>query len=215
MRKEKQYHFIYKTTNLLNGKFYIGMHSSNDFNDGYFGSGLRLRRSIKKYGEENFNIEYLEFYSTRDALIQREVELVNEDILKDPLCMNLVVGGSGWDSKLAIVNSKKGQAVCRKKWKEDKNWAEVLRKKHSDWLIQAHKIGKVNSKNNKYFLNHQHTQETITKIKESIQGQQIGNKNSQFGTCWITNGKENKKIKKQDLIPENWKLGRLNNWSNR
>lgn len=35
-----------------------------------------------------------------------------------------------------------------------------------------------------------------------------GEKNSQFGTCWITNGKENKKIKKEETIPNGWKLGR-------
>jgi len=35
-----------------------------------------------------------------------------------------------------------------------------------------------------------------------------GVKNSQFGTCWITNGKENKKIKKENIIPNGWKLGR-------
>ena len=37
---------------------------------------------------------------------------------------------------------------------------------------------------------------------------QQGKNNSQYGTCWITNEKESKKIFKGDLIPDGWRLGR-------
>ena len=67
-RKEKKYHFIYKTTNLLSGKYYIGMHSTDNLGDGYLGSGKRLRYSINKYGEENHNREILEFVDSRKEL---------------------------------------------------------------------------------------------------------------------------------------------------
>ena len=64
-RKEKTYHFIYKTTNLLNGKYYIGMHSTFNLEDGYMGSGKRLKRSLNKYGKENHKVEILEFVDNR------------------------------------------------------------------------------------------------------------------------------------------------------
>jgi hypothetical protein len=48
--KSKKFHFIYKTTNLLNNKFYIGMHSTSNLKDGYLGSGTHLRYAIRKYG---------------------------------------------------------------------------------------------------------------------------------------------------------------------
>lgn len=51
--------FVYLTTNLINGKQYVGSHSSEDINDGYIGSGRYFLRSVKKYGRENFKREIL------------------------------------------------------------------------------------------------------------------------------------------------------------
>ena len=82
-RKEYNFHYIYKTTNRLNGKYYVGMHSTNNINDGYIGSGDRLRRSIRKYGKENFKFEIIEFLPNRTTLRDRERELITEDLLND------------------------------------------------------------------------------------------------------------------------------------
>ena len=48
-------------------------------------------------------------------------------------------------------------------------------------------------------------------MSKSSKGLGIGEKNSQFGSCWITNGNENKKINKDDIPPNGWKLGRTQN----
>jgi group I intron endonuclease len=61
---------IYKTTNLINGKFYIGQDSNN--NPEYFGSGILLNRAIEKYGKENFIKEILEYCETKEELNERE-----------------------------------------------------------------------------------------------------------------------------------------------
>ena len=53
MRKVKNIHYIYKTTCNITGRWYVGMHSTSNENDGYMGSGKRLRYSIRKYGKEN------------------------------------------------------------------------------------------------------------------------------------------------------------------
>lgn len=56
----KKFNFVYKTTNLLTGKEYIGSHSTNKKEDGYLGSGRHLLKVIKKYGRKNFKREILE-----------------------------------------------------------------------------------------------------------------------------------------------------------
>jgi len=86
-RKQYKYHYIYKTTNTLNGKFYVGMHSTNNLNDEYIGSGKRLWHSINKHGKENHKCEILEFLSDRQSLKTREAEIVNKELLENKKCM--------------------------------------------------------------------------------------------------------------------------------
>lgn len=96
MRKPKKFHYIYKITR-FDGKYYIGLHSTNNLDDGYFGSGKRLWRSIKKYGKDAHTKEIIEFLPTREELKSREKEIVNQECISDPLCMNIALGGTGGD----------------------------------------------------------------------------------------------------------------------
>lgn len=66
------YKIIYKTTNKINGKFYIGKHTTTNLNDGYLGSGVLLKAALRKYGKENFQKEILEFCPTDKILAKRE-----------------------------------------------------------------------------------------------------------------------------------------------
>lgn len=91
----RKHHIIYKTTCLVTGRYYIGMHSTDDLNDTYLGSGLRLLRSVKKYGAAQHVREILEDLPTREAASNREKELITEDLRADPLCLNCGPGGLG------------------------------------------------------------------------------------------------------------------------
>ena len=209
MRKEKKYHYIYKTTNLKNGKFYIGMHSTNDLNDGYLGSGLRLRRSIRRNGIENFKIEHLEFFHNRIDLANRETELVNGDLLKDPMCMNLMKGGYGIDSdraKVLNLSSQKSQKWLRE---NDKEWYSRKIEVQTNAIRRSYENPNRNRKINYDWNGKTHNEETKKKIGLANSIKQQGTSNSQFGTCWITNEIQNKKIKKEDIIPDGWRLGRV------
>ena len=59
---------LYKITNLVNGKMYIGQHVTSDLDDGYMGSGKIIKRAVKKYGVENFCKEWIGFYEDADEL---------------------------------------------------------------------------------------------------------------------------------------------------
>lgn len=95
MKKSKKYHYIYKITNDINSKYYIGVHSTDNLHDGYFGSGNAIKAAIKKYGKENFTKEILEFVNSENEKYQREYELVTEDVVNDPQSYNMTIGGSG------------------------------------------------------------------------------------------------------------------------
>jgi len=65
MITEKTYNFVFITTNLINGKQYIGDHSTNKLDDTYKGSGLILRKAFKEYGKKNFERIIIEFFPTK------------------------------------------------------------------------------------------------------------------------------------------------------
>jgi|TARA_B110000459_G_C16379552_1_gene389172 group I intron endonuclease len=201
--KVKKHHFIYKTTNLLNDKYYVGMHSTNNLKDGYMGSGKRLRYSIRKYGVENFKLEILEWFDSREALVERETQLVNVDLIKDEMCLNLKPGGQGGfvnDEHAKKFHSAGGKAVLQMFGKLHQQ------KMKTDLEYRENVCMKLRGRNT--FGGKSHSDESKKKMSESSKGKGVGSSNSQFGTCWITNGNESKKIYKGDIIPKEWHLGR-------
>lgn len=84
--------YIYKITNKINGKIYIGQH--NGKNPKYFGSGILLNPAIKKYGKNNFEREILEYHNNYDDLNDREEELIKYYNCRVPNGYNLRAGGN-------------------------------------------------------------------------------------------------------------------------
>ena len=93
--KEAKINFTYQTKNLINGKTYIGVHSADNLNDGYLGSGHRLLQSIAKHGASNFKMEPLCFFNTKEEAYEEESWLVNEAWVRDRNNYNVALGGSG------------------------------------------------------------------------------------------------------------------------
>jgi len=211
-KKSKKYHFFYKTTNLINNKYYYGVHSTKNLKDGYLGSGKYLRRSINKYGEENFKIEIIEFFDDRDALLEKEKEFVNENVISDKNCMNLRTGGfGGFSSEEQRKNAHKSNE--KQKWlkENDKEW---YKKKCNSIKIALLKQYDDGVREKLYFYNwndKKHSEETKRKIGEKNSIKQKGEKNSQFGTCWVMNKDKSIKIRKEDLekyLSSGWIKGR-------
>lgn len=191
---QRKFHYIYKITrNDGSGKYYIGMHSTDDLEDGYFGSGKILWHSINRHGREMHSKEILEFLPSRKELKSRERELVNEEIVNDPLCMNLKLGGEGgWDHitpEVQAIGRLKGASAGGRV--SGKLYGKINQRK-------ANETRKANG-NAVSFAGRVHSDVTRAKMKLSAIGKQEGSRNSQFGTCWVCNHNGPQKVKLDEI----------------
>jgi group I intron endonuclease len=101
---------IYKTTNLINNKIYVGQDKYN--NPKYLGSGLILRQAIKKYGRENFKKETLEHCKDFDELNDREIYWIEklQSTVRD-IGYNICFGGHNGDH---MTNHPNRDEICKK-----------------------------------------------------------------------------------------------------
>jgi hypothetical protein len=218
-RKPHKHHYIYKTTCKVTNRYYIGMHSTSNLEDGYIGSGKRLWYSIRKHGRENHEREIIEFLPDRKVLKEREKELVNESMLQDPMCMNLKIGGEGGnlgsDGRFFGGDRFNG---AHQWWKNADRAITLEKSKHlKDPLVIEKRcqtrFEKTGSRNG--WKGRKHSEESKRKMSYIMAEKQSGEKNSQFGTFWITNGVECKKIKQNQPIPDGWVRGRLKQKTNK
>ena len=202
-RKKANIHYLYKTTCLITGRYYIGMHSTTNLKDGYMGSGKVLRRSIRKYGVENHIKEILEFFDSRELLVEAEKTAITSDMLVDKMCMNIVDGGVGW-------NLKHNQAF-REKLQSDKNFRLEFSRKISSARKKEYQNGERKNDWQLNWLGKKHSEASKQKMSESSKDSGLGEQNSQYGTCWITKDGKNKKIRREELnnyLLVGWNKGR-------
>lgn len=86
---------IYKITNLIDGKIYIGKHQTENIDDSYYGSGKAVVNAMKKYGKENFKKEVLYVFDNETEMNDKERELINEDFVSRSDTYNIGIGGEG------------------------------------------------------------------------------------------------------------------------
>jgi hypothetical protein len=185
-RNPHKFHYIYKITCLKNNRYYIGMHSTSNLDDGYLGGGKIIKNSVKKHGKEAHRKEILEYLDNRELLKEREKEIINLDLLGDPMCMNIQPGGGG-----GIVNEHHLKKFCEagnkefKKRLEDPDYrnkfVEKARRatieKPRGFILEPEKCGKG------FSSGYKHNNLSKEKMKES----HLGDKNSQFNKHWIFN----------------------------
>jgi len=209
-------HYVYKITNLENGMFYIGKHSTEHIDDGYMGSGKLLTRAIFKHGIEKFKKEILEFFDSDCEALAYERELVTIDLVERKDTYNLTVGGSGgWyavntnEELRKEKNAEAARSMNSKTWNDEK-FVERAKKRASETFRRLHAEGKIKPHD---WSGKKHTENTIENMRRSHAGKHDGEKNSQFNTCWIYSleKKENKKINRGSLdewLEKGWLLGR-------
>lgn len=237
MSKKKKHYLIYQTTNLVNGKIYIGKHETTDIEDNYFGSGNLIRAAIKKYGLENFVKTILFELQNEEEMNLLEKMVVTEEFCKREDVYNIKVGGEGgWD----YINNKptRHQHALNSGNATKKSYHELNERKRQGILSEydkqriqrrsnASKLAWNSLSNDEKSLRCQKTSEglktfykthdspmkgkthsTVSKQKMSTNHQ--GKKNSQYGKMWICNDEthESRSILKTDTIPEGWRKGK-------
>ena len=209
---------IYQITNLIDGKIYIGKHQTNNINDNYMGSGKLLRYAQSKYGIENFKKDILFVFDSEEEMNAKESELVTEEFCLREDTYNICVGGLGGFS---YINNNPDRFLTEKRlnslWSNKdrtKRWIELyrsdpeFRRKHHEISASARKRAQENNPLGTFY-GKTHSDKTKKLIGEKNSINMKGESNSQFGSMWITNGKESKKIKKIDTVPNGWYKGRV------
>lgn len=207
------YYTVYKITNLVNSKIYVGVHKTLDLNDGYMGSGLLIQRAIAKHGIENFVKEYLAIFDNAEDMFLMESVIVNEQFVTNSDNYNLKLGGcGGFDyinaSKKNLYQNHKENSI-RHIAKANERLAEL--RLDPEW-VQSYNQKLSNSLKGceGNFKGKSHSEATKQLIGEKNSISQSGERNSQYGTRWIHNPilKRSKRIGKNEPLPEDWLEGR-------
>jgi hypothetical protein len=98
MKENKKYYIVYQITNKINSNIYIGVHITENINDKYFGSGTNIKKAIKEFGKENFEKIILFNCNTKEEMLEKEKELVNDEFIKRGDTYNIILGGNDFKS---------------------------------------------------------------------------------------------------------------------
>lgn len=154
-------YYIYRITNNINGKTYIGQHKYKKLNDYYMGSGKILKQAYKKYGKKNFTKEILykdiQYKATADSV---EIYAIAKERSIGKAEYNIANGGNGPEA-ISEETRKKLSEINK-----GKHLSEETKKKISE--------------NRKGFEGH-HSEETKRKISEANKGHTAWNKGKKMG----------------------------------
>jgi hypothetical protein len=220
---KKVHYTVYKITNVLNGMIYVGCHKTANLDDGYMGSGKLITRAIKKYGQENFQKEYLYIFDSPDQMFKMESSIVNEEFILREDVYNLTEGGNGsWfasNNDSALKEKRRKAAFCgfvksalikNQRMLVDEDYRKKITEKTSTSVKRAISEGRLSTKT---FSGKTHTAEYKNRMSEIMKIKQSGEKNSQFGKVWMVSscGSNEKKVLKEEVdvwLLEGWKKGR-------
>jgi hypothetical protein len=184
---KRKFHYVYRIDR-DDGKYYIGLHSTDLLEDGYFGSGTYLANSLRYHGRDKHSKTILQFFDTRDEAKAHEKFLITEEMRCDKLCMNIAAHRLKAQSKGGIAGGRasfeKGKGFFSKESKA-KSVATKKAKYETGELVGT-------------FTGRKHLDETKALIGLKAKTK-VGELNSQYGTCWITDGVKPVKISKEKL----------------
>lgn len=216
------YGYIYLTTNLVNGKKYIGQHKSKVFDSNYLGSGNLITQAIKKYGKKNFTVEVLEWCVSLDELNSREYHYTKSfNAVSSPQYYNLVEGGNSGEvsdetrRRMSLSHPKKypkefGEKIS-KSLRGYKKSEEAKRKQslnHKDVSGSNNPMyGKTHTDKVRQRLREANTGKKLSKeVRNKMSLSKKGIPSNVTGKIWVTDGITSKLIN-PELLEDFVKLG--------
>ena len=213
--KDSVYYFVYRTTNTLNGKIYVGAHKTHNIRDSYLGSGFIFKKAVEKYGRDAFKREILALYPSFEEMYKAEKYIVDKAFIAREDTYNLMLGGYG---------SGGFSDATKKKMSESRSGSKhpLYGVPMSDKTKQA--IGSANKKyvglkSRNYGMTHITNgieAKRFPKGETPPEGWWVGLTDEHVSNLveansnklWITDGKNNTKHSRDLEIPEGWKPGR-------
>lgn len=150
------------------------------------GSGKRLNQAYKKYGKENFKKEIIKFFDSAKDAYEYESKIVNDTLIEDVNCYNLVCGGKSPCKDKILV-----------KYKDSDKYFFINRDKYD---TNIHSTTWTNKHHNK-------------EVKEKIRNSMLSRQSSVNKRIWVSKDGITKYIRKtllDDYIKNGWMLGRIN-----
>ena len=158
---KSNFYTIYKTTNLINNKIYIGAHKTKNKDDKYMGSGVAISKAFEKYGKENFKKEILHLLNSEEEMYLKEKEIVNEEFIKLNTNYNLKLGGDGGFEHIDCS----GENNCMKNSKTAKKVGNALKLKYL-YDDEEGVFYNVDDLEPKYYIAYNENTETLEYISE-------------------------------------------------
>ena len=215
------YGYIYETTNLINGKKYIGQHRAKKFDEKYIGSGKYLWNAIRKYGIEKFKCKIIEKCNSREQLNEREIYWIDYyNAVKSKNYYNITKGGKYYNPYEGL-NKEDYERACKKLSESSKgkitiNNGKIERRINPSELqeclnngfmrgqLDSHKM--VGKRNGMYDKTHS------DEVKEKLVKCNLGKNNPSYGKHWYTNGINELYIRDDEYelyYKDTYKRGRL------
>jgi len=142
------YYLVYKTTNLINNRIYVGCHKTDNIDDGYMGSGKLLIQAINKYGIDNFRKEILRIFDNQEDMFNFESEVVNKEFVKNKITYNIKLGGEGgWDHIDTKGIPRSPEVIAKFSGPNNWNYGRITPQEVRDKISKS-LIGKMAGENN-------------------------------------------------------------------
>lgn len=226
-------HYVYKITNNVNGKFYVGVHYGT-ISDSYMGSGKIIKQAIKKHGIHSFDKQILAVFEDGVSAFVYETKYIQDNNLHvSEECYNLspnhnrpgnAVGGFTYEvlygedkaqhlkqmrseqMKGRVASEETRQKQSRAKQGQEP-WNKGLTQDDPRVAENVRKMAETKRANPKPSWNKGITADEY----KSHYGENGLTPPSMVGRIWINNGTSQRKIMKTDPIPDGWMRGRCDN----